>query len=217
MKRPGGGRPFGAARRGADSADSGFTLAEFALALGLLAVTFALMAPSAVAVNRSVSTVEGLNSADTAVQPVLVSLGQQVMSASVLYDPVNDTSSYANSGVGAGFALLMYTGPAGAASCVQWRVSSQKLQARSWNPSSPPSSLAFMTVLVGAKVINTASQYPFQLLETSPPQNGALQVNFWMGAAGTSVAIQVGTVLDSQGDNVGTTTQCDSPPLNVGS
>lgn len=201
----------------------GFTVTELSMGIGLLAVILALLAPTYLALNDSAVRTQAQSSADQALRPVLVELSRQVGSAVVLDDPVNNSTSWANSGTTTpGFALLMYTGGNKGSvngSCVQWQAVTvphgrgDLLQMRSWAPASS-SAVPFVTQALGAVLMNTSSHPPFSL-SSSPGTDSVLSLDFFVSSGTRSPTVEIETQVAAQGLNVSgysPTSICNSPP-----
>jgi type II secretory pathway pseudopilin PulG len=122
--------------------EGGFTLIEAGVSMLIMAIVLGLFAPTLLVLVHGESNVGALTDANVNMQPALELLQNQVNAASVIYDPVNTTSSYYHATlpksykhdtifhyttVSAGFALLLYTvsgnGQTVEKVCSQWRIS----------------------------------------------------------------------------------------------
>jgi len=210
---------------GRGSADEGFTLVEAMLSMLIMSVVLALFVPTLLVLTHGQAAVGALADANTEVQPALQQLQNQVNSASVLYDPTNNPSSYYNATVtregvgGEGFALLLYTASSTTSlECSQWRVYSSSLQVREWNPTHAPATLPFKNVAHGVLVVNSTASHspqpPFQLEGTSAPQDEALVVTLRLSPSKKGAQLQYKTADTVEGVPTTNTEACAVPPAS---
>jgi prepilin-type N-terminal cleavage/methylation domain-containing protein len=157
-------------RQPARDRESGLSLVEMVVAMAIVAVALGLVVPIFEITNSSASSLQSRANEDAQLRLALVQLESEISSAQVLYatSPPAGSPNYSttNTGVGAGFALLVLSDLHGNQSCIQWRLASGNLQERSWQPSTPPTSLAWETVASG--LTNSASLPPFQVSSSAP-------------------------------------------------
>lgn len=197
---------------------SGVSLVEVLMALVVLAIILVMITPMVVTSSASETDTAAVTSTDADVAPALAALTSQVSSASVLYSP-SGTSAQTNTGVGNGFALLMYSGLPGQQQCFQWRLyAGTALEDRAWNPNTYPTSdpaLTWETVAVG--VVNSASTPPFALAGTTAPEDAVVDIDLQVRSTTDSPTITVSTAVTAQGVQQGTVTDpCTStiPPTS---
>lgn len=155
---------------------SGFSLVEMLVALALAGLILALVAPLIMASSDSEATTAAMTDTDNGIRPALLALADQITATSVLYAPSSPTA-LTDTSVPAGFALLLYSGPPGQQTCIQWRLADNLfLQERSWNPASPSSFVPWKTVDVG--VVNATSTPPFTLAGTTAPEDTVVELDF---------------------------------------
>lgn len=159
--------------------EGGFNLVEIAVAMGLMMVVLMVgMVAASTAVDVETQAT-GKGQATTQVVAALTELRQEIVSANIIFDPVNDVYTsgpetgvnYAGSNpdgtkIAAGWSLRIYTQLNGNAMCVQWRLlDSGALQTRLWTPSWSQSSGEEGSVYpwdtLATNVVNT--QAPFSL------------------------------------------------------
>jgi len=187
----------------------------------IMSIVLLLFVPTLLVLMNGERSVGALTLANTRMEPALLQIQSQVNSASFLYDPVTDKTSYYNATVPKGFALLMYTTlQDGTLECSQWRVYSSSLQNREWvpHPTTIPIPIPFKTVSPGVTIANspTASnptQKPFQLAGHALPQSEEVALNFWLSASKTSSKIQFKTVDSLQGIATTSKFTCVAPPV----
>jgi hypothetical protein len=185
----------------------------------IMSIVLALFVPTLLVLIHGEASVGALTLANSRVEPALLELQSQVNSASFLYDPVTDKTSYYNATVSKGYALLVYTvSQKGTAECSQWRVYKSTLQDREWisDPTVRPVPVPFRTVTPGVTFANltshTSTQRPFQLAGHAPPQSEEVALNFWLSASPRAKEIQFKTVDSVQGVATSKTFSCVPPP-----
>jgi prepilin-type N-terminal cleavage/methylation domain-containing protein len=201
-------RALGAHRR--PQGDEGFTLIEMAVAALVFTILIALLIPTFVALTNGSSTIRSTTQVNSGLQPALLALERQVESATVLWNPTS-SSSNKNTGVSAGWAVLMYTQWQTQARCVQWRATITGLGERSWSPSSPPSALTFAVQSVGVGIVNASTKKPFQLAGTSSPSDLQLDMDLFATGGSQGPTVEFKTAMLALGI-AGTATKCSTPP-----
>ncbi len=192
-------------RPGVRRNESGFTMTELALSLGLLAVVIALMTPTYLALNGAAVHTQAQTTTDEALRPTLLEFSRQVGSASAVYCPSTATNySYSipnPSCSTGGFSILMYSGGS-SGRCVQWRVLAPAsgtggvLQVRSWAPNTS-STVKFTTAAFGVLLMNGANQYPFSV--STANSDPVVGVDFFVSSSSSSPTVEMKTQVAAQG------------------
>jgi prepilin-type N-terminal cleavage/methylation domain-containing protein len=116
--------------------ESGFTLIELAIVLGILSLVMAIFLPTLYAVQRGFDRQSDRSQSNDNARLAAEELDREIRSGNVLYNPGSE-SDPANQ-IYPGMSLRIYTQTNAnirnpGFQCVQWRVASGQLQRRSWS------------------------------------------------------------------------------------
>lgn len=134
--------------------DSGMTLVELLISMGIFAAALAMTYTVLITVQgQTKDTTARADSVDNA-RIALQQIDRQVRSGNVLYNPTSESLP---------LSMRIYTQANGDQRCVQWQVSGSKLQTRSWSPTWQTDGQVSGWAVVAHDVINTTSNPPFAL------------------------------------------------------
>jgi type II secretory pathway pseudopilin PulG len=142
--------------------EQGTTLVELLVVTGLLGGVLSIVLAALVSVQNTENKVNIRKQSNDQVRLAVEQIDRQVRSGNVLYDPATEGSN-AGSGIAAGFSMRIYTQANGIERCVQWRVTSGKLQSRSWAQTWQVDGNVSGWRTVSDHIVNTTSQPPFSL------------------------------------------------------
>lgn len=103
-------------------------MVTFAILSIVVAAAFSFLAQTQTSMSRT--SVRSRNNDEAAL--AISRLDRLIRSGNILYDP--SIESDPDSGIAPGLALRIYTQANSIQKCVQWRISDQRLQERSWSP-----------------------------------------------------------------------------------
>lgn len=164
---------------GDEGRESGFNIVEIVVAMGIMMVVLMVgMVAASTAVDVETQAASK-GQATTQVVSALTELRQEIVSANIIFDPVDDVytsgpntgANYAGTNpdgtkISPGWSLRIYTQLNGNAMCVQWRLlDTGALQTRLWTPSwsqsSGQSGRTYSWDTLATNVVN--AQAPFSL------------------------------------------------------
>jgi type II secretory pathway component PulJ len=141
---------------------SGTTLVELLVVMGLLGVVLSGILAALVSVQNTENRVNIRKQSEDQVRLAVEQIDRQVRSGNVLYDPAQEGSN-AGSGIGSGFSMRIYTQANGVQRCVQWRVTGGRLQSRSWATTWQLDGQVSGWRTVADHIVNTTANPPFSL------------------------------------------------------
>jgi len=171
--------------------ESGMTLVELMIAMGLLGVVIMALLGTLASVQRRVGRESDRSLSNDQARLAVEELDRELRSGNVLYDPnpqppptpippwVSDPSH----GIYPGMSLLIYTQtnantrtPNPGFRCVQWRAYNQQLQRRDWTTEDPAGTVTTFRVIAD-HIVNAAPNYLFTLDPTTAYGGRLIDIN----------------------------------------
>jgi prepilin-type N-terminal cleavage/methylation domain-containing protein len=182
-------------KRIAGAEETGMTLVELIVAMGILSVVLTVFLTTFVSVQRAATSQDLLSQNNNNTRLALENMDRLVRSGNVLYDPASPSSNPHTTGCAAYQCFLVYTQANGTtaqpSTCVEWRVTGGGLQTRSWLPGQVAATSATPWRVVANGVLNqlvSPSLRTFQI-DTDPLKGGrTIDVVFLVGMGGSSTS-----------------------------
>jgi prepilin-type N-terminal cleavage/methylation domain-containing protein len=181
-------------KRIAGAEETGMTLVELIVAMGILSVVLTVFLTTFVSVQRAATSQDLLSQNNNNTRLALENMDRLVRSGNVLYDPASPSSNPHTTGCAAYQCFLVYTQANGTtaqpSSCVQWQMTSGGLETRSWQPA-PAAFTPTPWRLVASGVLNQAVSPGLRTFEIdSDPLKGGRTVDvvFLVGVGGSSTS-----------------------------
>jgi hypothetical protein len=191
--------------------ESGLSLIEMMLTLGLTAVATMLVLPAMTVITQASSVIQAQAVDLSTLASTVLPLTNEISSAAVVYTPSPASgTNYSTQGTGtsAGDAILLLSQVGGTFRCQQWAVVSPgELEQRTWLPGATAAT-PFIPVEPAAY---PPTATPFTLVTGTPP---SVQLALTLRPSAKQVALTVKTTVNAT--NVGTSamaTQCETAPV----